>query len=186
MPRVILTDEERRVRRADTQRRNYAKSAEKRRAARKQREVDPARRDAKNARQRDYYAKNRDRMRAYAADWRDRNPGRDALQQLMRRHGREIADDFPAMWDAQAGLCYLCGRDLDAAKTHIDHDHSCCPARRSCRACRRGLSCGPCNSMLGFANDDPDRLRLIAVNLERVLGPARERIAAKATAGTLF
>jgi hypothetical protein len=48
----------------------------------------------------------------------------------------------------------------------IDHDHSCCPQRRSCDICRRGLACGRCNKLLGLANEDPARLHRIANALE--------------------
>jgi hypothetical protein len=33
----------------------------------------------------------------------------------------------------------------------IDHDHSCCPDKRGCRNCIRGLLCADCNMMLGLA-----------------------------------
>lgn len=44
-----------------------------------------------------------------------------------------------AMRDKQGGLCYLCLRPLPegAKEIVIDHDHRCCPPRRSCRLCRR-------------------------------------------------
>ncbi len=41
----------------------------------------------------------------------------------------------------------------------IDHDHGCCPGTGSCGQCVRGLLCNQFNLMLGFANDQPEKLR---------------------------
>lgn len=80
------------------------------------------------------------------------------------------------MWDEQDGHCYLCEDPLPAerALVAIDHDHACEPCRtppgqsnKSCGFCRRGLTCQTCNSAIGYANDDPDRMRRMAANLER-------------------
>ena len=83
------------------------------------------------------------------------------------------------MWEAQGGCCYLCGKPLKVGpRTHTEHDHSCCPNSRSCRLCRRGLACQPCNHIVGLVQDDMDLLRLIAANFEPVQAAARARIAA--------
>ncbi len=36
----------------------------------------------------------------------------------------------------------------------VDHDHRCCPGRRSCGKCIRGLLCHKCNLLLGHAHDE--------------------------------
>ena len=36
---------------------------------------------------------------------------------------------------------------------NIDHDHTCCPGRRSCGKCIRGLPCPVCNRGLGMFKD---------------------------------
>lgn len=171
---------------AARQRRYYAANAERikaqRRARSAARSVDDRERD--NARQRRYYAANREKFREYGRSYRA--GGAEAAAQLRYRHGPDIAEAFAAMWSEQDGRCYLCGRPLVRDKTHIDHDHTCCPDRKSCAYCRRGLACGPCNSLIGYAGDDPALLRMIADNLERVIGPTRERIAAKPGPVTLF
>jgi hypothetical protein len=146
-----------------------------------------------------WYAANRDRHSETVARWAAANPDkidaamrryrktqkfRDAVS--ARRHGPNIAEDFAAMWSAQAGCCYLCDIPLTPAKARIDHDHRCCPVTRSCHLCRRGLACNRCNQLIGQVADDPALLRRIADNLERVLGPTRERIAAKPRQGALI
>lgn len=87
--------------------------------------------------------------------------------------------DLMRMHDAQQGLCYLCGDPLphDRHFLAIDHDHRCCPPKSSCARCRRGLTCHGCNVLIGHAQDDPQRLRRIADNLEAAIAAAGERIA---------
>ena len=58
--------------------------------------------------------------------------------------------------DSARWPCYLCGDPLPAGKdTHIDHDHACCPAGKSCPFCRRGLACSRCNRIIGAVDDNP-------------------------------
>ena len=61
----------------------------------------------------------------------------------------------------QQGCCAVCGSNdpgLDR-DWHIDHDHSCCGAGRSCGDCIRGLLCHKCNLMIGWAGDDVVKLQ---------------------------
>lgn len=127
--------------------------------------------------------------------WAERNPDyqRDYSQQRDRDrtrqqyakcvHGPEVVEWHAEAWAAQDGRCYLCG--TPAVKPVIDHDHECCQPGRSCPACRRGIACDRCNRLIGMVGDDPDLLRRIAGNLELVLGPTRDRIAAKSHQLTL-
>jgi hypothetical protein len=85
--------------------------------------------------------------------------------------------DWAALWEAQGGRCYLCGGELAAGNGCIDHDHSCCPPKRSCAVCRRGLSCRQCNIAIGMASDDPSRLRRMAAALEAAQLMVSERLA---------
>lgn len=69
--------------------------------------------------------------------------------------------------DVQEGKCYLCERDLNLDDAVIDHDHSCCGSQRSCEKCRRGAAHNNCNKAIGFFNDDPNLLHLVADNLKK-------------------
>jgi hypothetical protein len=66
---------------------------------------------------------------------------------------------FQAILFAQGNACAICevpfGNEFFVC---IDHSHQCCPGRRSCGKCVRGLLCPPCNKLLGNANDDIDIL----------------------------
>jgi hypothetical protein len=54
-------------------------------------------------------------------------------------------------------VCEVCGgRD---AKTGLDHDHETGEIR--------GVLCGRCNVSIGMAKDDPERLRALALYVER-------------------
>ena len=187
MARVAQSDAERRAARAASARRWYEANRERVKAQRRARfaarSTDDRERD--NARQREYYAANREKFREYARSYRV--GGNEAAAQLRYRHGSDVAEAFAAMWSEQDGCCYLCGRPLIREKTDIDHDHTCCPDRKSCAYCRRGLTCPRCNKLIAFADDDPALLRRIADNFEPVLKATRARIAANsAEIGTLF
>ena len=150
------------------------------------RELRRANRDAINARKRAGYARRRDDLNAA----RRQDPlAHDArwVKSLWRKHGMRPAD-WSAIWANQEGLCYLCAQPLGAPghAVHIDHDHSCCPAARSCGYCRRGLACGKCNVAIAMADDDPARLRILADRLEVTKRDAAERIGRRPAALQLW
>jgi Recombination endonuclease VII len=63
-----------------------------------------------------------------------------------------------ARQDSRCAICHVTdpgGR----GQWMIDHDHRCCPGTGSCGQCVRGLLCNRCNLMLGYASDQPERLR---------------------------
>lgn len=59
--------------------------------------------------------------------------------------------EFYVLLDAQGGVCAICGTSEAGGKGrfHVDHDHACCPGRKSCGVCIRGLLCSRCNQKLG-------------------------------------
>lgn len=59
-------------------------------------------------------------------------------------------DDYNNLLEAQQFRCKICGKPWTFGTLHVDHDHKTGKVR--------GLLCGLCNSMLGFADDNPDIL----------------------------
>lgn len=79
---------------------------------------------------------------------------------LKSMYGISI-QDYDALLLTQNLQCAICGSDSPGSG-HIyfcvDHDHACCPGKKSCGACVRGLLCGGCNKALGLFNDDIGRV----------------------------
>lgn len=139
--------------------------------------------------QRQYYQENAEALRAYASDRTRQKRVADPHYGRASTHGEPLGPLLEAMSAAQDGLCYLCEMPLDFTVergVHVDHDHTCCGPRRSCEKCRRGLSHRDCNLAVGWARDDPEKLRRIAGNLEIAITAARARISGAQDAGMLF
>lgn len=56
-------------------------------------------------------------------------------------------EQYEAMVEQQEGKCLICQKPTE--KLNVDHDHSCCPGRKTCGKCVRGLLCKDCNTTLG-------------------------------------
>jgi hypothetical protein len=96
----------------------------------------------------EYYANNATNVKRNAAKWKSEN-----ITQWSR-HG--LTDEqFITMCNKFEGKCWVC---KEVAGTVIDHDHAHCSGKVGCKACVRGLLCGHCNFMLGFAQDNVNTL----------------------------
>lgn len=77
-----------------------------------------------------------------------------------KRYG-ETLEETGARFAAQGYVCAACGSDDPGNKNgHWATDH-CHKTKRV-----RGVLCGPCNWALGYAKEDPRRLRLLAAYAE--------------------
>lgn len=115
--------------------------------------------------------------RARDLAWRAANPdqrekNRQRLADLYANDQRRYLDyryrnkwgislkEFEEILIAQGGGCAICGERVnpDGGRLAVDHDHDCCPGKRSCGKCVRGVLCGPCNKGLGLLRDSPELL----------------------------
>lgn len=115
-----------------------------------------------------YYAENAEQESARKAKWREANQDKLAAYEVSyreRRYGLEPGRIAQMMAD-QDGRCAICQSEFGDATPHVDHDHNCCPPKRSCGQCVRGLLCQQCNHALGSFKDDPTRLRNALLYLE--------------------
>lgn len=71
---------------------------------------------------------------------------------------------YDTLLHLQGGHCALCDATEDLC---IDHDHKCCPGKRSCGKCVRGILCRKHNSGIGHFDDDTVALKLAIEYLRR-------------------
>src|ERR1035437_5195185 len=109
-------------------------------------------------------------QRAYAQQWRIDN--KEKLKKKARGYYEANKDELNAkqriitlkdlygitikeyldLLASQGGVCAICGAEDPGTKKGgwcVDHDHSCCPGKKTCGNCIRGLLCRDCNSGLG-------------------------------------
>jgi hypothetical protein len=155
--------------------------------------------EQRRMRQREWYARNRERILAQARARRAADRERVLEQEAERRernhykiaayhrewyarakHGGNVKDVRAAMWRAQNGRCYLCEKPLGPDRVGIiEHDHRCCPPNKSCAVCRRGLACEKCNWLIALADDNPETLELIAINLRMARASVTSELSAR-------
>lgn len=89
---------------------------------------------------------------------------------LLKKYGLTL-ERFAQMLSDQGGRCAICGDEIDATTTHVDHDSSCCDLvaqrMRGCGACVRGLLCAACNLGIGCLKHDVERLEASIAHLSR-------------------
>ena len=106
-------------------------------------------------------ARGREKMRAFNKAMLAIDPLWFHSRKLMR-YGLN-ASKYAAILAFQDGKCAIC-RESDTSadklkrRLHVDHDHSCCPGKKSCGKCVRGLLCGPCNVLLGMSKERQELL----------------------------
>lgn len=106
--------------------------------------------------QRDRRLADVEKSRADNKRWRQGRLERDREGELRREWDKSLwsmfkirADDYDAMFLEQGGVCGICGNTERERRLSIDHDHRCCPGKKSCGRCVRGLLCMRCNLALG-------------------------------------
>ena len=97
------------------------------------------------------------------------NKRRDA-NTFKKDHPDLTEAEFRSMYNKQRGKCRACQDPVDIDKVHIDHDHSHCGPKRSCKECRRALLCRECNISLGIMREDTRRIENLALYSHEVCG----------------
>lgn len=138
----------------------------------------PEERRRKNA---EYMRRRRMEKPEFVEQQRERNRVHGRRYHIKSKFGITL-EDWDRLLVGQSGRCYLCEKPLRGGRTdiHIDHDHACCPGRRSCGKCVRGLACQTCNQGVGQFRDDPQLMRKVADNLEAATRRLRETDTTKA------
>jgi hypothetical protein len=110
---------------------------------------------------REWYAKNPEPCKAAARKWSKNNPEKRNESKRQRYHNNKQKhknyvlkrsygiplSEFNRLVELQNGCCAICGGPPRSKPSFcVDHDHVTGKVR--------GLLCSPCNSALGFLNDD--------------------------------
>ena len=102
-------------------------------------------------------------------DYYYRNSGNQQSSQRKFKYGI-TEEQYQERFQKQNGKCALCGnsetqiikRTGELYPLSVDHDHVCCPGRRSCGKCIRGLICSHCNrGLANFRDNIPNLERAI-------------------------
>lgn len=92
-----------------------------------------------------------DNQRALEQDRIDRN----------RKKFKISISEYDHILASQDFRCAICRKHQDEfdKRFSVDHDHSCCPGKKSCGPCIRGLLCFGCNVGIGHLRDNIKNLQ---------------------------
>ena len=82
------------------------------------------------------------------------NPARRRRELLKQNYGL-TPEEYDGMLRSQGNACAICRTAESGTRDwHVDHDHACCPGRKTCGQCVRGILCSRCNAGLGYFRDN--------------------------------
>lgn len=86
----------------------------------------------------------------YQRKWNNSSKGKGAM--LKYRYDIDIKE-YNRLFEKQHGKCAICFKPQTYKKLAVDHNHKCCPRKKSCGKCIRGLLCDKCNIAIGFLDE---------------------------------
>lgn len=116
--------------------------------------------EAEQEKHRSWHHANRDRVREYKQRRAKERP--DLIKASKLKVYGLTLEDYRSMIEAQDGKCAICRKDFQPGKLtgpHVDHCHSTGEVRE--------LLCRSCNSILGYADENPDTLVAAADYIRR-------------------
>lgn len=121
--------------------------------------------EKKKAYEKSYSYANKEKKTAYSLKWAEENPEKRQAYLLKSKYGLDV-NTFEEKVKNQNGVCAI-SKQVPSDKTLcIDHDHSCCPGKKSCGKCVRGLLHRQINTAMGLFQDNPEWLRAAADYIE--------------------
>ncbi len=113
-----------------------------------------------------FYQNHKESEKARAKKWREENPEKYAAWADKNKDKRAAAsrkyyygitkEAFDEKMVSQGRKCAICSKLL--VRPSLDHGHNCCPGKRSCGKCIRGILCQGCNTIIGLAQDSVEVL----------------------------
>ncbi len=69
---------------------------------------------------------------------------------ILKHRYKMTVEEYDEILESQGGVCAICKKPPEFIRLAVDHDQKCCPGRRSCGKCVRGIVCQRCNAVLGY------------------------------------
>lgn len=96
-------------------------------------------------------------------------------QAYLDRNRRDLYGLSPEDVAGMGSVCNACHEPL--TKSHIDHDHDCCPGAKTCGRCVAGILCPGCNRAAGFLDHDYRKALKLAQYLVATRGSMDDEVA---------
>lgn len=103
-------------------------------------------------------------MKVYAKTFYHSNKRAYFAYSLKNTYSLSLAQ-FDSMLIEQSGRCLVCNDPMEDPS--VDHNHACCPGKKSCGKCIRGLLHRSCNAALGYLKDSVERAQAAVDYLKR-------------------
>lgn len=118
-------------------------------------------RDCNNKARRNRRKETIEQVKEYQRVYRSENQEKMAIikrRNHLKTYYNMSVDEYDSLLASQNGVCAICLRPPGKTFLAVDHDHSCCPGKKSCGECVRGLLHTVCNGSLGWYEAHKERV----------------------------